>query len=86
MLISCKRPVITYGPLSSRGALDAGGAAYSAAYVGYRAVSRFGVDERPVMEIWPPHRSMRKGKITSESSILRHAHDAGGLRGPGEEA
>jgi hypothetical protein len=47
-------------------------AAYSAAYVGYRGVSRVGVDERTVSEIWPRHRSTRKGKISSESSILRH--------------
>ncbi len=33
-LISCKRPVRTYGPLLPLGASDAGGATHSAAFVG----------------------------------------------------
>jgi hypothetical protein len=37
-------------------------AAYSAAYVGYRGVSRFGADEQTVIEIWPRHRSTVRGK------------------------
>ena len=54
-------------------------AAYSAAYVGYRGVLRFGVDEWTVIEIWPRHRSTRKGKISSESAILRHTCECWGL-------
>jgi hypothetical protein len=45
----------------------------SAAYVGYRVVSRVGGDKRrPVLKNFVAHRSMRKGKMVAASSNLRH--------------
>jgi hypothetical protein len=33
-----------------------------------------GVDQQPVIEISSPHRPMRKGEMSAESSTLRHRH------------